>query len=267
MTRTRTKHGVVNLRHFGDRPIGLVALHGFTQNGGSFEELASYLDVGVVAIDLPGHGSSEIHPITFEVAVEVIGSVLESFSSPMAVLGYSQGGRIALGLAVTRPEPVDRVVLVSASPGIGDPERREERRLSDEALADRIEKIGLPAFIDGWLGAGMFEGLRRRPEDWRSLARSLRLENTPAGLAAALRGMGQGAQPYLGRRLKDSPTPALLVVGERDAKYRSIAASMSYDLPHSIIEVISEAGHSVIGEQPEAVAHLVNGFIAPSAGC
>lgn len=253
----------MNLRHLGDRPIGLVALHGFTQHGGSFEELASYLDVGVLAIDLPGHGSSEIHPITFEVAVDVIGSVLESSSTPMAVLGYSQGGRIALGLVVARPELVDRVVLVSASRGIEDPEHREERRLSDGALADRIEQIGVPAFVDEWLGAGLFEGLRGRPEEWRSLDRSIRLENTPAGLAAALRGMGQGTQPYLGRQLRDSPTPALLVVGERDAKYRSIAASMSDDLPHSIIEVISDAGHSVIGEQPEAAARLVNGFVAP----
>jgi pimeloyl-ACP methyl ester carboxylesterase len=37
---------------------------------------------------------------------------------------------------------------------------------------------------------------------------------------------------------------------------------MSDDLPHSIIEVISDAGHSVIGEQPEAAARLVNGFVA-----
>lgn len=266
MTRTRTKHGVVNLRHLGDRPIGLVALHGFTQHGGSFEELASYLDVGLLAIDLPGHGLSKIHPITFEVAVDVIGSVLESFSSPTAVLGYSQGGRIALGLVVAHPELVDRVVLVSASPGIEDPEHREDRRSSDGAMADRIEQIGVPAFVDEWLGAGMFEALRRRPEKWRSLDRTIRLENTPAGLAAALRGMGQGAQPYLGRQLRDSPTPALLVVGERDAKYRSIAASMSNDLSRSTIETISDAGHSVIGEQPEAVAHLVNGFIQSPDG-
>ena len=266
MTRTRTKHGVVNLRHLGDRPVGLVALHGFTQHGGSFEELASCLDVGVLAIDLPGHGASEIHPITFEVAVDVIGSVLESFSSPVAVLGYSQGGRIALGLVVAQPELVDRVVLVSASSGIEDSERREERRLSDGALADRIEEIGVPAFVDEWLGAGLFEALRRRPEEWRSRDRRIRLENTAAGLAAALRGIGQGAQPYLGRHLRDSPTPALLVVGERDAKYRSIAASMSAELPRSTIEVISDAGHSVIGEQPEAVAQVVNGFILSPDG-
>ena len=251
----------MTLREFGDGPVGLVALHGFTQQGGSFEELASLLDIGVVAVDLPGHGHTEVEPITFDGAVSVVGEVLEAFAEPPALLGYSQGGRIALGLALAKPDLLDRLILVSASPGIEDPDLRRQRRVADDVLAGRIEGLGVEAFIDEWLSLEMFVGLHRRSVQWRDADRSLRLENTGTGLAAALRGMGQGAQPYLGEDVNQLAVSLLAVAGADDPRYTRHAEAMVRAVPDGVVEVVENAGHSVIGEMPDHIATLVGGFI------
>ena len=50
------------------------------------------------------------------------------------------------GSACTWPWPVpiwcDRLVLVSGTAGIDDPDERAERRRADDALADRLDPLG-----------------------------------------------------------------------------------------------------------------------------
>lgn len=265
MKLTRTRYGNVNHRSYGNEPAGLVALHGFTQHGGSFEELAAYLDVGLLAVDLPGHGATDVQPATFEVAVEVVSTVLEAQASPPVLLGYSQGGRISLQVALRRSDLIDRLILISASPGIADPRVREERRDADRALATHIEEAGVATFIDEWLAMDMFAGLRDRPAEWRVSDRNRRLENTAQGLAAGLRGMGPGAQPYLGDNLRNLTVPLLAVAGGTDRKYSKCAEMMAGAAPGGTVEIVPRAGHAVIGESPEALAVLINRWIADGA--
>jgi 2-succinyl-6-hydroxy-2,4-cyclohexadiene-1-carboxylate synthase len=241
-------------------PPPLVALHGFSQTGAMFGELAGLLDCDVQAPDLPGHGRSSEVVAAFDVAVAGVVEILEGIEGPARLLGYSQGGRIAMGVALERPDLISRLVLVSASPGIAADSDREQRRLADEALAVRLTSVGLPAFLDEWLAKPMFRRLQRRGEEWLAQDRALRLANSPAGLAAALRGMGQGVQPNLGDRLAEITLPVLLIVGADDDRYVTLAEGMQRDLPDAVLEVVPASGHPVIGERPEAVAELVGGF-------
>jgi pimeloyl-ACP methyl ester carboxylesterase len=84
-----------------------------------------------------------------------------------------------------------------------------------------------------------------------------RLSNTPAGLAAALRGLGTGALPSLWERLGELAVPVDLVVGERDAKFQAIAEAMAAALPVARVQVVEGAGHAVHLEAPEAVAEVI----------
>lgn len=251
----------MNLRLHGTEPAAFVALHGFTQHGAAFKELASYLGASVLAPDLPGHGSTEAHPASFSVAVDVVVSVLQSRPSPATLVGYSQGGRVALGVALSRPDLIEGLVLISASPGIEDPALRDARRAADDGLAGRIEEIGLAAFIDEWLSLSIFAGLGRRSAVWRASDRGLRLENTAAGLAGALRGMGQGAQPYLGAQLAGLSTPALFIAGGEDRRYVEYAEQMHGSAPRGVLRIVPGAGHALVGEAPEAVADLIGHFL------
>src|SRR5690606_35878116 len=111
-------------------------------------------------------------------------------------VGYSMGGRLVLQAALSRPELVERLVLIGATPGIEDAGERAERRARDDELAAHVVEVGVDAFIDEWVAQPMFAGL---PVD--SDCDAARRANTAEGLAASLRGCGTGAQPSLWGRL------------------------------------------------------------------
>ena len=170
------------------------------------------------------------------------------------LVGYSMGGRIALYAALALPAIVERLVLIGASPGLADAAERERRRRDDEALADRIEAIGVTAFAEEWGAQPLFAGQDPRVA---AAAHADRLRNTPDGLAAALRGLGTGVMTPLWGRLGELAMPVTLVAGERDAKFREIAERMAAALPAARLEVVPGAGHAVQLERPQAVAAAI----------
>jgi 2-succinyl-6-hydroxy-2,4-cyclohexadiene-1-carboxylate synthase len=151
---------------------------------------------------------------------------------------------------------VRRLVLVSASPGIADPDERALRRATDERLAHEIERDGVDAFLERWLAQPLFATLP--PE--RAGIDERRAHSSVASLGAQLRVLGQGAQPSNWERLSDLAMPVLLVVGALDAKYVDIAERMAERIPDARVEVIPDAGHACHLEEPERVAHLLTSW-------
>lgn len=247
------------LRHLGDGEPRVVALHGFTATGAQWEPVARRSPFGFVAPDLPGHGATRISPIDLGTTLGALRDVLEVVAPPRVVVGYSQGGRLALLLAAEAPELVDALVVVSASPGIAEDAERRRRRAADAALASEIEADDLDRFLDRWLAAPV-TGTNHLPASTRAADRRMRRENTPRGLAAALRGYGQGSQPWILDALPDLPT--WIVVGERDRRYRRLGARIATTLPTSELVVVPGAGHNVVLEAPEAVAAVVHTAVA-----
>ena len=232
----------------------LILLHGFTQTGASWEPVRR--EVGERyrshAPDLRGHGAaSGQRPVSFAAVIGDLASVVEG---SFTLAGYSMGGRIALAFALARPERVERLVLVSASPGLADPGEREARRRADEALADGIERSTIEAFAGRWAAQHLFAG--QRPKVARR-AHDDRLRNTPGGLAGALRGLGTGVMEPLWSHLADLGMPVDLVVGERDLKFRAINERMTEAMLDARLHVITGASHAAHLENPEALARLV----------
>ena len=248
------------MRRFPGELPPLVALHGFTQTGEMFAELAAFLGREVVAPDLPGHGRSGGFRATFAAAVSGVADVLVGVGAPLPLVGYSQGGRVALAVALERSELVSHLVLVSTSPGIEDEAERAARRHADDMLAARLRDEGLVSFVDRWLALPMFKGLERRGETWQSVDRADRLENSAEELAAGLIGMGQGAQPFFGDRLGRLQMPVLVITGGLDHKYTSLGTAMSRSMDHGTLHTVPDAGHAVIAEAPRAVADLIGTF-------
>jgi 2-succinyl-6-hydroxy-2,4-cyclohexadiene-1-carboxylate synthase len=234
----------------------LVLLHGFTQTGRSWQPVLHALAARYRAIapDLPGHGGfAERRPASFA-ACDAYVRVLAD--QPITLAGYSMGGRIALHAALSLGPRVRRLVLVGASPGIADAAERAARAAEDAALADRIEAIGLEAFVREWGAQPLFDGM---PRGIAEIAHADRMRNTAAGLAAALRGLGTGVMPPLWDRLGELTVPVELVVGERDEKFRAIAERMTAALVAGRLHVVPGSGHAVHLEAPEAVAEVIAG--------
>ena len=258
MTVLQTEQGTVWVRRYGDSPPAVVALHGFTLHGGSFATFAAELGETVLAPDLPGHGRSKIDPISVDSAVSAVIAVLATVQAPPILLGYSQGGRIALQIAFARPELIDGLVFVSTSPGLSLAGRRV-RQVADDALATRVERIGTERFITEWL-ANSLTATDRAGQDERAADRKIRLENTAAGLAGALRGFGQAAVPDSRDRLKYLATPALFIAGALDGRYADLAREMAAASGNEVV-IAPRAGHNVILDDPRAVASAVRGLL------
>ncbi|MDJ0664789.1 MAG: alpha/beta fold hydrolase [Acidimicrobiia bacterium] len=250
-----TRQGGLWVRTHGPGPAQVVALHGFTQHGGMFEHLAAVSGITIAAPDLPGHGRTQVDPVTIGTAVDAVSDLLATFPEPPLVLGYSQGGRVALQVALTRSDLVGALVLVSASAGLSE-RARQLRRAADEGLADRIERIGTERFINEWLANPLVATNSVAPE-LREADRLMRLTNSADGLAAALRGMGQAAVANSSERIPALPMPVVFMAGTEDEGYSNHAAEMAAGRNERPV-LIDGASHNVILEAPEAVARVIN---------
>ena len=246
----------------------LVLLHGFTGSAASWRAHRPALEARhrVVAPDLLGHGGSDApaDPARYAMAPTVadLAGLLDQLElRAILLLGYSMGGRVALHFAAAHPERVRGLILESASPGLATAAERAARIAADEALAARIEREGLAAFVDHWERLPLFAGQAQLPAEVRAALRTQRLANNPAGLANSLRGLGTGAQPSLWDRLPEIRTPALLMAGALDEKFTAIAQQMAAALPTARLAIVPAAGHTVHLEQPEAFQRLVTEFI------
>ncbi len=259
MSEMATRHGGLWVRTHGPGAAQVVALHGFTQHGGMFEHLASVSGITIAAPDLPGHGRTKVDPITIGTAVDAVSDLLATFSKPPLLLGYSQGGRVALQVALTRSDLVGSLVVISASAGLSE-RARQLRRAADEGLADRIERIGTERFINEWLANPLVATDSVTPE-LREADRVMRLTNSAEGLAAALRGMGQAAAADSTERIPALPMPVVFVAGTGDERYCDLATGMAASRNENPV-LIDGAAHNVILEAPEAVAQVISELLA-----
>jgi 2-succinyl-6-hydroxy-2,4-cyclohexadiene-1-carboxylate synthase len=241
----------------GGMAPAVVLLHGFTHTGASWAPVVAALGerYRAIAPDLPGHGPAA-EPEDLVSLQEVTAQVAVLAPEHFTLVGYSMGGRIALHVTLALGPRVSRLILIGASPGIADREEREQRRRADEQLAAEVEQMTIEAFAARWAGTPVLAG---QPAHVQAAVHRDRLRSHPAELARALRQLGTGALPPLWTRLSELSLPVELVVGERDEKFRHIAAQMANSLPNARLIVTPGAGHAVHLETPEAVAAVIAG--------
>lgn len=237
----------VNKRNVGSP---LLLLHGFTGNQTDWQPIRHlFSSIETVALDLPGHGRSTA-PAPYSMAQAAAEIVAHFNGQQFHLLGYSMGGRLALYIALHYPDSVTSLILESASPGLADDAARRLRRQQDNALADRIERDGIVAFVDFWERLSLWKSQEQLTEETRIALRDSRLQNDPIGLANSLRGMGTGVQPSLWSRLGTLEMPVHLVVGALDQKFVAIAHTMAAVMGDVQVDVVAGAGHTVHVERP-----------------
>ncbi len=242
-------------------PTPLLFLHGFTGSKANWQPVMAQFP-GSIALDLLGHGETESPADPARYAIEEAAADLDAFCAQLGVqnldvCGYSLGGRLALYFALAYPQRVRRLILESASPGLASEAERLARRQSDAALAERIERDGLPAFVDYWEQIPLFASQTGLPAEIRQRLRTQRLQNNPTGLANSLRGMGTGAQPSLWPRLAELKMPVSLLAGELDLKFSAINRQMADLIANCRLEIVPNAGHTIHLEQMQMFCDLV----------
>jgi len=220
-------------------------LHGFGGTARHWDRVAALLDrerYSPLALEL-----ADAQPLSLEGALDMVGAVdRERFT----LCGYSMGGRIALHVAVTMPERVSRLVLVSTSAGIEDAEVRLARASSDEALARKIERGSIEDFVAGWRETPLFAG---DPEWVQDVVAEDERRLSPKQVAATLRAYGAGRVPPLWGALRDLEMPVVILTGERDVVYCEVGERLAEGLARAELRIVPGAGHRVALEAPAAV--------------
>ena len=245
-----------------------VLIHGFSGGPASWRRVEALLDVPSHAPAVRGHaGSPSGSPEddraacgAFEAEVDRLASGIETaVPAPRFVVGYSLGGRLALGLLVRYPDLFEGAALIGANPGIGGRRERAARRAADGKWARVIEERGLAVFDREWSDQPLFRGQRRLEADVLEEQRAIRLGHDATALAGAMRALSLGAMPDYRPALPAVACRVELIVGGLDAKFSAIAGRMAELLPEAVVHIVDGAGHNVPLEAPTELARLLNG--------
>lgn len=236
----------------------LALIHGFLGTPASWDALRVHLPPHHAELPiLLGHRDSASDAATFDAEVARIAS---SFSEPIDWVGYSLGGRVALGIAARHPQVIRSLAVIGASAGLATPIERQARRELDEARAREIETQGLPAFVNRWENESLLRTQLALPPHVRATHRARRTSHEPFGIARSLRVLGLGAMPWLEPELAETKVPMLFVAGAHDTKFAELARRLASLVPSATSEIVQNAGHDVTLEQPGALASALRSF-------
>ncbi len=209
----------------------LLLLHGNGEDGGYFVRQTEYFSrhYTVYALDTRGHGRSPrgAGPFTMaRFAQDLLDFMDEQKLERAHLLGFSDGGNIALTFALLHPERVDRLVLNGANldPGGVKP------------------VIQIPIVL-GYRLASLFAG--RSPE---------------ARLHAEILGLMVNEPRIPPEALKELRLPVLVIAGTRDMIREAHTRMIAGALPDSRL-VLIPGDHFIAARNPEAFNQAVEVFL------
>jgi 2-succinyl-6-hydroxy-2,4-cyclohexadiene-1-carboxylate synthase len=194
---------------------------------------------------------------------ERVDELLDAAPPGAAVVGYSMGGRLALHAALRDPDRFAALVLVGVTAGIDDPGEREDRRRSDESLAEWMERRSIEEIVRRWEANPVFA---TQSAELRAAQRPGRLSHEPERLAQLLRSAGQGATPPVWGSLEDLGCPVLLTAGEQDRRYATAARRMAEQIPDARVRLVPDAGHAPQLEAPATFTAFLREFLDEHLG-
>lgn len=254
-TMVRTRLGEVHAIVEGSGPP-VVLVHGVTESALTFHELQHAIAhvATVHAVDLPGHGLTDIPPevLSLDEMAHWVDAYMEAAGIERAVLcGWSMGGGVSLELAIQRPSRVGALVLLGSIGaqmpmpftlgllrwhGVGElmvrlvespTFRRELLRDTAHASFTRHD-AAVERYWDMWHVRGRVDYIRR-------LMRSLDIEPLENKLGAVR-------------------APTIIVHGDHDRLVPlSVARALAHKIPNAELRVLAHTGHTPHLEEPGAV--------------
>lgn len=229
-------------------PHTVLLLHAYPLSGAMWADQRPALEgagLSVLAPHLPGFGGrggavTSLAELARDLLTELPGT-------PLAVVGLSMGGYLALELLAQAPGRFARAVLADTSARPDDEEKREDRR----EQAGRVLAEGKDFIVEA--------ARKEHPEATFRRIRPMIDLASPEGIAGALRAMADRADHRGTLRRLDLPLLAL--VGEEDTLTPPELAQETADLARGERWVIPGAGHLSNLEAPEAFNALLLEFL------
>ena len=235
----------------------VVLLHGWGVSSQSLGGVATCLlpTFRVVSVDLPGFGWSQAPADAWGTAdyARHVRDLLDKIGvAQAAILGHSNGGRIAVHLAAHTPARVSRLVLV-ASAGV-----RPKRGLRYHLRVGITKGLGRLAALPGLGGVG-----ERVLSRWRAKVGSRDYRAAGRLRPTLVKVVNEDLTPILPR----VQAPTLLLWGDQDQEVRRPAVEvMAATIPGARLVVFPGAGHFPFQDAPDAFCRAVRTFLRAEDG-
>ena len=244
----------------------LTLVHGAGDNLGAWwNQIPAFSrDYRVLTYDVRGYGQTETPDGDYstDVLVEDLYQLLKVLDiSETYLMGYSMGGRVAVGLALEHPEMVKALII--ANSGFAPMERSQEEMQQMAKLREQrmkiVEEQGLEPIMNESTAMVFSAGWPDKNPEVFEQYKQIRLKNDPGSYLGAMRAMVWGAQPPDVSKLS---CPTLIIGGESDGLMGAESAKATQALiPGSQLKVMP-TGHASAIEQPEEFNATVLGFLA-----
>lgn len=231
----------------------VVLIHGFLGGISIFDKIITPLTdrFDVIAIDLPGHGKSEIPEVeeyTIDRYVEEIFEVLTAELVDKAYwIGHSMGGYITLAAIEKQNKNIKKAILLYSS-DLPDSAEQIEKRTKQQ---QEIKEDGVGAFVDGIIDK--FLAPDAKTEDIL-FAKEVAHEAKAEGLVAALGAMKSRKNQQ--NLMDTTTTPILIIEGEQDKVVTPIETTNK-----NVKKVKTNTGHLGMVEDPQNVIREILSFL------
>lgn len=239
----------------------IVLLHGYLESLDVWEDFTTLLSrqVRVFALDLPGHGVSEVknevHTMAF--LADTVYAAMKSAGIDKAVIaGHSMGGYVALELLRRHPEAVAGLILFHSTPN-ADSEKKREDRLREIALIEGGKK---ELIAKSFPHIGFAEQNRRRLSSAIKELEEQIVMTEDEGIISILRGMRE--RDDLNEMMRASGVPQLIILGRHDEYITPESANkLIAEQPQAQVFWLENSGHMGFIEEPEASAQRIIEFL------
>lgn len=224
----------------------VLLLHSLAMSGELWRPLTEKLDVPVIAMDARGHGESDWDgaPFTIEdLAADAAALIEARADGPVAVGGMSMGGCVAIALAGSRPDLVQRLVLADTTANYGPDRVTAWAERADNAIHKPRDKQ-LAFQVDRWFSP---EFADQEPEEVKRVSELFLATDSRAHAQACL---ALGAFDGLDL-LPKITAPTLVAVGEHDyATTPAMARTLARGIEHARLHMFRNARHFSMFEAP-----------------
>jgi pimeloyl-ACP methyl ester carboxylesterase len=254
---------------WGTGPAEIVFIHGGGQNAHTWDTVALALDRPLVAIDLPGHGHSDwpgdarvLDPRAMAGDVAVVIDRLAPRSR--LLVGMSLGGATSIALAATRPDLVAKLALVDITPGVTREKSSDiaaflagpETFASFDEILERTIAFN-PTRSESSLRRGVLHNSVQRDDGTWTWRHQLGRPPGSSGLHVGSVDFGP-----LWDDLESIAAPVLLIRGALSPVVDDAdQAEFQRRRPSDRVIMVSDAGHSIQGDQPVELAAILRGYL------
>lgn len=240
----------------------VVILHGLFGSSRNWGNIAQAMagEARMVSFDLPNHGASPwVESMTYPAMAAAVAEEIAALGAPVTVLGHSMGGKVAMCLALTRPDLVARLMVIDIAPV---PYRHGYSHLIHALLAAPVAGATRRSEIDAGL-AGAIPDPALRGFLLQNLERGedgYRWRPNLAGLDRAMADILDFPVFAEGTRYQG---PVRVLAGARSDYVRDNGrAAIARLFPRARIENVDGAGHWLHAERPDVVIAALRGLLA-----